>query len=158
MSTGIRDDAAAAVRAGIRHILFTEQPPIVAESIDAWLKSLTPVPSPLLEQGKLSAAAKRGEALFQSEDLGCSNCHPAPVFTDLKHHDVGTASPLDREDHSFDTPTLIEAWRTAPYLHDGSAAAMKDVVTKRNLKNEHGKTSHLSPAQLDDLVTYLLSL
>lgn len=158
MSTGIRDDAAAAVRAGIRHILFTEQPPIVAESIDAWLKSLKPVPSPLLEQGKLSAAAKRGEALFQSEDLGCSNCHPAPVFTDLKHHDVGTASPLDREDHSFDTPTLIEAWRTAPYLHDGSAAAMKDVVTKRNLKNEHGKTSHLSPAQLDDLVTYLLSL
>lgn len=158
MSTGIRDDASAAVRAGIRHILFTEQPPVVADSIDAWLKTLQPVPSPLLEQGKLSAAAKRGEALFQSQDLGCADCHPGPLFTDLKHHDVGTAVPLDRDDHSFDTPALVELWRTAPYLHDGSAPTVRDVVKSRNPKDEHGRTSHLAPAQIDDLVAYLLSL
>lgn len=158
MSTGIRDDAAAAVRGGIRHILFTEQPPEVATSMDAWIQTLTPVPSPLLEQGKLSAAAKRGEELFHSRAVGCAGCHPAPLFTDLNHHNVGTATPLDREEKAFDTPTLIESWRTAPYLHDGSAAEMRDVFTLRNPRDEHGKTSHLTPAQIDDLVTYLMSL
>lgn len=158
MSTGVREDAAGAVRAGIQHILFTVQPPEVAEAMDAWLKTLQPVPSPLLVGGKLSEAAKRGEAIFQSQETGCTTCHPAPLFTDLKHHNVGTATPLDREDHSFDTPMLIETWRTAPYLHDGSAAVMRDVLKTRNPKDEHGKTSHLTPAQIDDLVAYLLSL
>ena len=56
------------------------------------------------------------------------------------------------------TPALIEVWRTAPYLHDGSAATMHDVVTSSNRNDKHGVTSHLKPAEVDDLVAYLLSL
>lgn len=158
MSTGIRGDAETAVRAGIRHILFTVQPPEVAEAMDAWLKSLQPVPSPHLVKGKLSSAAKRGEKLFRSPAVGCAQCHPSPLFTDLNSYPVGTTGPLDRGQEVFDTPALVEAWRTAPYLHDGSAATMRDVLTTRNPKDEHGKTSHLTPGQLDDLTNYLLSL
>jgi YVTN family beta-propeller protein len=158
MSTGIRGDAETAVRAGIRHILFTEQPPEVAQALDAWLKSLPPVPSPQLVQGKLSAAARRGEKLFRSREVGCAECHPKPLFTDLNSYPVGSTGPLDRGQDVFDTPTLVEVWRTAPYLHDGSAATMRDVLTTRNPKDEHGKTSHLTPGQLDDLGAYLLSL
>ena len=29
---------------------------------------------------------------------------------------------------SFDTPSLIEAWRTGPYLHDGSLQTIEEVV------------------------------
>ena len=84
MSLGVRETAETAVRAGIRHILFTVQPPEVAEAIDAYLKSLKPVPSPHLVNGRLSPAARRGQQLFRSKETGCAECHPPPLFTDLK--------------------------------------------------------------------------
>ena len=65
---------------------------------------------------------------------------------------------FDKEDKEFDTPTLRELWRTSPYLHDGSAATIRDVLTARNPKDEHGKTSQLTAQQIDDLAEYLLSL
>jgi hypothetical protein len=45
-----------------------------------------------------------------------------------------------------------------PYLHDGSAVTVKDVLTTRNPKDEHGKTSQLTPQQIEDLAEYVLSL
>jgi len=85
-------------------------------------------------------------------------CHPAPLYTDLNSYDVGTRNRFDRPSDRFDTPTLVEIWRTAPYLHDGSAASVRDVVTGRNPRDEHGNTSKFSKQELDDLCSYLLSL
>jgi DNA-binding beta-propeller fold protein YncE len=155
MITGVRDSAETAVRAGIRHILFNEHPEEAAESVDAYLKSLQPVPSPYLEDGKLSAAAERGKALFDS--AGCARCHPAPLFTDMKLHRVGTGTGREAN-QAFDTPTLVELWRTAPYLYDGRAATIHDVLTEFNREDKHGTTSGLSDAEIDDLAVYLLSL
>jgi hypothetical protein len=53
---------------------------------------------------------------------------------------------------------LYELWRTAPYLHDGTALTVREVITTRNPKDQHGKTSHLTPREIDDLVEYVLSL
>jgi YVTN family beta-propeller protein len=158
MSMGVRETAETAVRAGIRHILFTVQPEEVPNSIDEYLKSLKPVPSPRLVNGKLSDAAKRGEKVFKNGVVGCASCHPGPLFTDLQQYEVGTRGRFDKETERFDTPTLIEAWRTAPYLHDGSAATMRDILTTSNKGDHHGKTSHLTPQQIDDLAEYVLSL
>jgi YVTN family beta-propeller protein len=154
MSLGIRDTAETAVRSGIRYILFTRQLPEVANALDAYLKSLKPVPSPYLANGTLSEAAKRGLALFNRADVGCASCHPSGKFTDLKSYDVGTAG----DGKPLDTPTLVEVWRTAPYLHDGSAASMRDLLTTKNARDKHGKTSHLTPQQIEDLAQYVLSL
>jgi cytochrome c peroxidase len=156
MSLGVRETAEMAVRAGIRHILFTVQPAEVAESMDAYLKSLRPVPSPYLVNGRLSPAAERGQKVFQR--AGCAECHPPGLFTDLNHYDVGTLGPYDAPKDAFDTPTLVEIWRTAPYLHDGSAATLNEVVTTRNEGDLHGKTSTLSSQEIDELCEYLLSL
>lgn len=158
MSTGARDSAEVAVRSGIHHILFTVQPAEVAESMDAWLKSLEPVPSPHRVDGALSAAARRGEQLFNSPKTRCAECHPGPLFTDLKAYDVGTRSVLDKAGTEFDTPTLIESWRTAPYLHNGSAATIREVFTTANPGDQHGVTSHLSADEILDLCAYVLSL
>jgi len=158
MSIGVRETAEAAVRAGIRHILFTVQPPDVAEAMDAYIKALKPVPSPRRVKDKLSAAAKRGEKIFLTKETACAQCHSKPLFTDLKSYDVGTLGRFDKPGDLFDTPTLVELWRTAPYLHDGSAATMRDVLTTANKNDQHGKTSHLTADQLNDLVEYLLSL
>ena len=157
MSTGIRDGAEEGVRAGVKFILFTVQPESHAEAIDAYLKQLTPMPSPRLVDGALSPAAQRGKDLFFRDDVGCATCHPAPLYTDLRTYDVGTRGPLDRRD-DFDTPALVEGWRTAPYLHDGRAVTLVDILTKDNAGDKHGVTSHLSKQEIQDLAAFALSL
>jgi cytochrome c peroxidase len=158
MSTGVRESAEAAVLAGVRHILFTVQPPEVVSALNAYVKSLQPVPSPRLVNGRLSTEARRGEKIFRSSETGCAQCHPGPLFTDQKAYDVGTRGKYDRNTDTFDTPTLVELWRTAPYLHDGSAATMRQVLTDHNMGDQHGRTSHLTSEEIDWLVEYLLSL
>jgi len=158
MSLGIRATAEIAVRNGIANSLATSLPEEVPAAMDEWIKSLKPAPSPHLVKARLSEAARRGEELFKSPDTGCVNCHDTELFTDLHSYNVGTQNPFDKEDKEFDTPTLRELWRTAPYLHDGSAATVRDVLTTRNPKDEHGKTSQLTAQQIDDLVEYVLSL
>ncbi len=154
MGLGIRDTAETAVRAGIKFIQFAVRPEEDAVAIDTYLKSLKPVPSPYLEGGALSESALRGKEIFSQS---CATCHPEPLYTDLKLHALGFTKGLD-EGKAVDTPTLVEVWRTAPYLHDGRAATLRDVLTVHNPGDRHGKTSHLEEQQLNDLVAYVLSL
>jgi mono/diheme cytochrome c family protein len=142
MSHGVRANAEAAVRAGIARILFAERPEAEAVAIDEYRKALRPVPSPFLMKGKPSAAALRGKRLFFDGTVGCSNCHPAGLYTTLGSYDLGAGS--------LDTPTLVEVWRTTPYL--------RNPLTTANPHGRHGQTSHLTPAQIDDLLAYLLTL
>mgnify|MGYP002630521004 CR=1 FL=1 len=154
-ATAVRDNAMVSTRAGIRFILFNQPTEEDALSVDEYLKSLEAVPSPRLVDGELSAAAQRGKQVFESAK--CSKCHPAPLYTDMKTHKVGTNTRLEPVVR-FDTPTLIEIWRTAPYLHDGRAATMKELISTHNESNFHGETADLTEAQVNDLVEYVLSL
>jgi cytochrome c peroxidase len=156
MSLGVRETSSTAVRAGIRHILFTQQPEEVANAIDEYLKSLKPVPSPHLGDGHLTETAKRGQQVFTR--AGCVRCHPPGVFTNGRSYNVGTQGKHDKPGEEFDTPTLVELWRTAPYLHDGSATNLQELLTIRNRENQHGYTSELGPAEIEALCAYLLSL
>ncbi len=155
MVSGVRGNAEAAVRSGIRFILFAVRPEAEAAAMDAYLKLLEPVPSPYLVNGGLSESAKRGEKVFK--DAGCASCHPAPLYTNLQKYDVGLGKWRE-EDMEYDTPTLVELWRTAPYLHDGRAPTVMDVLTKFNEGDKHGHTSKLSEKELSDLAEFLLSL
>jgi YVTN family beta-propeller protein len=158
MWLGVRSNAHSAVRAGIRNSLFTVQPPEVPEAIDDYFKSLKPLPSPRLVKGRLSAAAERGKKLFFNETVGCADCHKGALYSDLKFHNVGTAGKFDQPTDRFDTPSLIEVWRSGPYLHDGRAVTLHDVLATFNKDDKHGTTSHLRPEQLDDLAEFVLSL
>ena len=157
MSTGVRPSAEAAVRAGLEHILFAAVRESDATAIDAYLKSLEPVPSPhLLAGGGLSPSAERGRRLFFSERVGCATCHPAPLYTDLRTYDVGSRGPEDRRD-AFDTPTVIEAWRTAPYMHDGRYTTIREVIAEGKHGARHGRVADLTAQQLKDLAAFVLS-
>ena len=158
MSLGVRATAEVAVRAGIRFSLFSVPPDDVPAAIDEYLKALAPQPSPYLERGALSGSAKRGKKLYDDPKVGCATCHPAPLFTDLKSYDVGTPSRYDKPGLRFDTPTLVELWRTAPFLHDGSASTIREVLEGASRAGRHGKTSHLNEQQISDLAAYVLSL
>ena len=164
MWQGVRDDpdidgwetetmGLQCVRTGFKAILFTKPVEEKCRDIDAYLRAMKPVPSPYLADGKLSEKAERGKIIFEDRRMGCVRCHPAPLFTDLKSHNVNTKSHYDTVE-SFDTPTLVEVWRTAPYLHDGRYVDMKEVFTR----GTHGNVAGLTDAQMDDLVEYILSL
>ena len=155
MNTGVRTDAEAAVRAGIRFIQFAVRPDEDAAAIDEYLKSLKPVPSPHLVNGRMSTAAIRGKEVF--EKAGCAECHPAPLYTDLKKYDMETGRGMDTG-REFDTPTMVEVWRTAPYLHDGRTATLEELFKKSDPEKSHGEISALTDDEIADLIEFNRSL
>jgi len=151
MITGIRPSAEVAVRKGFTHIQFTQIEEDHAVAVDNYLKSLIAVPSPYLVNGELSKKAQKGKKVFKK--VGCHRCHPGPYFTDQKQHEMGVQGEYDHQ-NSWDTPALIEVWRTGPFLHDGRSATMKEVFSVE----KHGLHNDLSEEELNQLVEYVLSL
>jgi len=157
MFSGVRDTAEAAVRSGFRNILFAVVPDSDAADVDEYLKSLKPVQSPSLIMGELTPAAEHGKELFFSKEVGCATCHPLPLYTDLKEHDVGTLKAPEK-DPNVDTPTLIECWRTAPYLHDGRDLTMLGLLKDGKHGFPQDKPLPISESDIKDLVEFVLSL
>ncbi|MGL4519180.1 MAG: PQQ-binding-like beta-propeller repeat protein [Phocaeicola sp.] len=149
MISGIRASAEVAVRAGFRHIQFYEIKEEDAVCVDEYLRALRPVPSPYLVNGELSEKAKAGQKVY--ERLKCGDCHSGPYYTDLKMYRIGDDIEFEA---GWDTPTLREVWRTAPYLFDGRAATMKDVF----LIHKHGIEKKVSEKDIDALTEYVNSL
>lgn len=150
MISGIRENAEKAVRAGYKYIQFNEVPEDIAKCVDEYLKHLLPVPSPYLINGKLSEKAERGKIVFKK--YNCDYCHSGPYFTDRQMHRIGDDVEFEK---GWDTPTLREVWRTAPYLFDGRAATMEEVFTV----HKHGlEKSKITTKEIDELVEYVNSL
>ena len=149
MISGIRATAEIAVHAGFKYIQFFDIETAHAECVDAYLKSLQPVPSPYLVNGELSDKAKAGRKVFEKQ--GCGECHSGPYYTDQKKHRIGEDVEFD---DGWDTPTLREVWRTAPYLFDGRAATMEEVFEV----HRHGIERKISKREIEELTEYVNSL
>ena len=130
------------------------------DALAAFVASLQPKPSPFrLADGTLTPAAERGQAVFHRADVSCADCHIPPLFTDLRVHDIGTGhGPGELLGPGFDTPSLRGVWHTAPYLHDGRALTLREVLVTHNPMDQHGQTAHLSEQEIQDLVAFLRSL
>ncbi len=130
------------------------------------------------EQNALSESAKRGLALFESERVKCTACHVGHNFTDENYRNLGIgmdkAQPdlgryeitkNDEDRGAFKTPTLRDVSRTAPYMHDGSLATLREVIDyydKGGTPNAHlsadMKPLKLSEQEKEDLMAFLESL
>lgn len=98
------------------------------------------------------AAVERGEVLFNDAKVACSTCHAGERLTDNKTVDVGTGEKLQ-------VPSLSRIGLRAPFMHDGCAKTLRDRFGGScGGGDKHGVTSHLSEAQIDDLVAFLESL
>ncbi len=164
MITGIRADAETAVRAGMKHIQFYggSDAEDIAVQIDTYLKALEPEISPYLVDGKLTPAAEAGKTLYEASCIGCHPTAEGAYTTDNQKHQVPHI-PEDEvglvtqekikgiEVGAFDTPSLNESWRTAPYLYDGRATTMEEVI-----RIHFG--SNLSEEQVAQLAEYVLTL
>lgn len=153
--TGRRNDAFESVRSGMRLELKIEPSTKIAQTIDTFFLRLKPVPSPRLIKGKLSESAKKGrEIYYDSKKLDCIYCHPAPLFTNLKFANAGVADNYDPRTE-WDTPSIIECWRTGPYNHLGSHETIEEIVLQpghsRNVKS-------LTDEEFKNMIEYILSL
>jgi len=108
--------------------------------------------------GSLTTEGVAGRSVYQNRS--CAQCHGGTAFSDSGTgtlHDIGTIRQpttghrLGGPVTGLDTPSLRDAWATAPYLHDGSAATLRDAVAAHQ-----GMT--LSSGDLDVLVAYLLQI
>ncbi len=113
-----------------------------------WMNAVPNIPSVPAD----AAAAARGEALFKDSTVACSSCHFGKALTNNASVNVGTGK-------AFQVPSLRGiAWR-APFMHDGCAPTLADrFALACGGADNHGKTSHLSAAQLKDLIAYLETL
>lgn len=94
-------------------------------------------------------AVARGAEIFAREEVACASCHPAPLYTDnLSWELYGLRA---------NTPTLRRVASTAPYLHEGTAPTLADVLILSRAGGM-GDTSSLSDAEMADLEAFLRSL
>ena len=149
MISGIREHAGIAVRAGYKFIQFCDIDEQTALYVDEYIKSLEPLPSPYLVDGELSPKALQGRKVY--EKYGCAECHSGPYYTDMQMHHIGEDVEFEE---GWDTPTLREVWRTAPYLFDGRAATMVDVF----YEHKHGIDGKISRKDAEALAEFVNSL
>jgi DNA-binding beta-propeller fold protein YncE len=170
--TGLMDDAD--FHSGTRDTTLGEPKAGVSADLDALAAYVTSLdahlPSPYRNaDGTLTVEATRGRAVFLA--AGCPICHAGVALTDSgfespgvpRLHDVGTLGAgsgqrLAGTLTGIDTPTLHGVWQSAPYLHDGSAVTLREVLTTRNPTDAHGTTSALGAGEIDDLLAYLRCL
>ena len=125
------------------------------DALAAYITSLNKVPnSPYRNiNGSLTENGIKGRTVFQENN--CQACHSGPVFTDSPaglRHEIGTkkgssGTRMGGVLDGFDTPSLVGAWNSAPYLHDGSASTLKQAIVAH--------TSLKITGDIDQLVEYL---
>jgi DNA-binding beta-propeller fold protein YncE len=154
--TAKRDHAGGpqgSIRKGIELELIIQPTEEIAVPMDTFLMRLKPVKSPYLVKGRLSAGAARGRDIFSR--IHCDGCHPAPLYTDLQMANAGVPDPSESTSN-WDTPSLIEAWRTAPYSHSGRYDKISEIVQLR--AHSLGEYEKLSEQERSDLVEFVNSL
>ena len=129
-------------------------------AIAAYIGGLRPRPNPHMDgdlpRDEIRESARRGRAIFFDTEVGCGGCHSGPRLTvsgstkKARTYDVGTGKKMD-------VPSLLHLWDTAPFLHDGRAATLREVLTTHNADDRHGRTSHLSEQELVELESFLLA-
>lgn len=135
--------------------------------VNAYLETLRAPVNPKKHE-QLTAAQARGAVVYQRAE--CGTCHGGAKLTNNLYAHVGTDESNGQPAvfgqstlPSFpnggpNVPSLLGLARTAPYLHDGTAATLRERITQGKAADLHGKTSSLSEQDVDDLVEYLETL
>lgn len=126
------------------------------DALFAFFQTLDFTPSPHRNpDGTLTAAAKRGEGVFR--DKACVACHAGPDFTSPGVYTVGLESESDAY-QGFNPPSLRGVYDRAPFLHDGRAKTLEEVLTRYHRPSQLTGKPDLTDAELKDLVAYLKAL
>jgi cytochrome c peroxidase len=148
---GKHKDLGKGVTASLTTTMFGPSPtPHEVAALLAFLDTLTSPPNPHCERdGSLSAAAQRGQDLFHGK-AGCSRCHRPPHYTSPSVYDV----KLDGSDKLWNPPSLVGVYDRGPYLHDGRARTLEELLQQHHTPPMLGGES-LTAAERADLIAFL---
>jgi DNA-binding beta-propeller fold protein YncE len=154
---GWQKDLGAAVEKSYTQTMFGPKPTTdEVRAVVAFLGTLEHPPNPhRLADKQLSSAAKRGQTLFEGA-AKCARCHAAPEYTSEHIYDV----KLEEDDSPYrrwNPPSLRGLWQRGPYLHDGRAATLDELLQGPHASEKLGGQT-LTPAQRQDLIAFLQSL
>lgn len=129
----------------------------------------------------ISDSAKRGRLLFIGK-AKCAECHSGEDFTSDRFRNIGlfNRGTLDDrgrgaitgdagDDGQFKVPSLRNVAVTAPYMHNGMFASLREVIEYYNnpdtvVPDAHGRDAsmagplQLTSAEIDDLEHFLVAL
>lgn len=150
----------------------------VQDALEAYLQSLVTINSPFDRYLKgdtkaISEDAIKGYELFNT--LGCISCHQGPniggnlyqkmgIYKDyfnskkkITESDLGRFNVTNKDEDTlvFKVPSLRNIALTAPYLHDGSAKTLEDVV---QIMAEHQIGKSLKTYEISYIVKFLETL
>jgi YVTN family beta-propeller protein len=154
---GWQEDLGAAVEKSLTDTLFGPKPSAAdVKAVVAFLETLDHPPNPHRQaDGALSPAAERGQALFRGK-ARCARCHQGEQYTSAKNYDVkleDDGSPFEL----WNPPSLRGLFDRGPYLHDGRAETLEQVLRAAHSPEKLGGTA-LTPAERLDLIEFLKSL
>lgn len=150
---GWQKDLGDAVEKSLTETQFGPQP--TAEDVKAVVAFLQTLEHPPTLRGPRSAAAERGHTLFQGK-ARCVRCHQGEHFTSAGNYDVklgSDGSPFDL----FNPPSLRGVTDRGPYLHDGRAATLEELLRADHAPEKFGGAV-LTPAERADVIEFLKSL
>jgi cytochrome c peroxidase len=154
---GWQDDLGDAVEKSLTETLFGSKP--TAEDVKAlvaFLGTLDHPPNPNRRRdGSLTEAAQRGKTLFVGK-ARCARCHDGEDYTSTGIYDVklpADGSPFEK----WNPPSLRGVGDRGPYLHDGGADTLDEVLRVLHAPEKLGGAA-LTPQERADLVEFLKSL
>jgi cytochrome c peroxidase len=148
-------DAATLTRVTIRGLMEGDAILVDTSAIAAYM-SETPAPTPVPVPAWQTTTLEQGYELFQSR---CMACHAGDLFSDgAMHKVIEDSEDADGVMALVDTPSLIAVRSTAPYLHDGRATGLRDVLVTHNQNDAHAQVSDLNEESIEALLIYLRAL
>lgn len=155
----------------------------LATALAAFERTLLSADSPIdrfvtaSDNSGLTRAQRQGLWIYESKG-GCWKCHSGTNYSDEKFHNTGVSwgrEPVDfglfevtgieQDKGKFKTPTLRDVALSAPYMHDGSLATIRDVVEFYNRGgnenpnlDERMKPLNLTEQEKSDLEEFLKAL
>lgn len=107
--------------------------------------------------GTLTPEQAAGKALFEGV-AQCTSCHQAPLFIPPAGSPRTFSDGIGTGLAPINVPGLRGIWATGPYLHDGRAKTLDEVLTINPLDAHGQRATPLTPAQRSQLVAYLKTL
>jgi cytochrome c peroxidase len=153
---GWQKDLGASVAKSYTETMFGPKPSDdEIKAVVAYLATLDQPPNPHLPAGKRSDAAERGRILFEGK-ANCNHCHKGEYYTSDRNYDV-KLEPDGSPYTLWNPPSLRGVWDRGPFLHDGRAKTLDELLQKPHAPEKLGG-KELTPEERRDLVDFLLSL
>jgi cytochrome c peroxidase len=154
---GWQKDLGAAVQKSLTETMFgPEASPEEIKAVVAFLATLEHPPNPHLGLDRsLNESALRGKQLFEGK-AGCVRCHKGEEYTSQSNYDV-KLEPDGSPYQLWNPPSLRGLFDRGPYLHDGRAKTLGELLEKHHSPEKLGGET-LTPGERRDLVAFLMSL